>query len=187
MRPVRIPPLQPDEITPEVRELLGPLSERDPLDNVFATFVKHAGMYPKYSRFGLFLMAKTSIPARTRELVIMRLGLLRRCEYEYAQHVQIARGVGITEDEIRALAEPVRAGEWSEIDAAAISAVDELDADNTISDETWSVLAREFDEQQLIELVFTIGCYGLITWALNTFGTPLDPFLVGHHWPETVD
>ena len=66
---------------------------------------------------------------------------------------------------------------------AILLAVDELFAGGKISDETWSELAEFYDTQQLMDLVFSIGVYNLISWSLNSFGVQLDDKLTGHPWP----
>ena len=53
-------------------------------------------------------------------------------------------------------------------------AVDELIADATISDDTWATLADELDTEQLMDVVFTVGCYDVLAMAFRTFGVPLD-------------
>ena len=44
----------------------------------------------------------------------------------------------------------------------------------SISDETWAALGEQFDERQRMDLVFTVGCYGMLAMALNTFGVEPD-------------
>lgn len=51
-----------------------------------------------------------------------------------------------------------------------LDAVDELDEESRISDATWAALCEHFDERQRMDLVFTIGGYGLMAMAYNTFG-----------------
>jgi hypothetical protein len=55
-----------------------------------------------------------------------------------------------------------------------LAAVDELIEDATISDATWAVLAGDLDEQQLMDLVFTVGEYDLLAMAFRAFGVELD-------------
>ncbi len=52
--------------------------------------------------------------------------------------------------------------------------VDELLGDALIGDETWGTLAAEFEERQLMDIVFTVGAYDVLAMALRTFGVPLD-------------
>ena len=55
-----------------------------------------------------------------------------------------------------------------------VRAVDELVADARITDATWEVLAGELDEQQLMDLVFTVGAYEVLAMAFRSFGVQLD-------------
>jgi len=59
-----------------------------------------------------------------------------------------------------------------------VRAVDELIGDATITDATWQALARELDEQQLMDLVFTVGAYDVLAMAFRSFGVELDADLM---------
>jgi hypothetical protein len=41
------------------------------------------------------------------------------------------------------------------------------------------VLSKKYSTEQLMDAVFTVGQYNLVSWALNSFGVPLDDFLPG--------
>ena len=64
---------------------------------------------------------------------------------------------------------PEAAG-WSPHDRALLAAVDELHRDARIGDATWSTLAAGYSTQQMIDLVFTVGQYNLVSMALRSFG-----------------
>jgi hypothetical protein len=63
---------------------------------------------------------------------------------------------------------------WSDLERALLRAVDELVGDALIGNETWALLAAELEEQQLMDLVFTVGVYEVFAMALRTFAVPLD-------------
>ena len=67
---------------------------------------------------------------------------------------------------------------WSDVERALLRAVDELLGDALIGDETWSVLAGVLEEQQLMDVVFTVGAYDVLAMALRSFGVPLDDDLM---------
>ena len=46
-----------------------------------------------------------------------------------------------------------------------------------VSDAAWATLAKKYSTEQLMDAVFTVGQYNLVSWALNSFGVPLDDFL----------
>lgn len=81
---------------------------------------------------------------------------------------------GLSDDEMRRITLGPTAPEWDPFDAALMTAVDELRADAMISDKTWSALAARYDTPQLLDVVFTVGEYTLVSMALNTLGVELD-------------
>ena len=83
-----------------------------------------------------------------------------------------------SDDDIARIAEGPDAGGWEQTDAAMLRAVDELITDAMITDATWADLAETFDEQQLMDLVFTVGAYEVLAMAFRTFGVQLDEDLV---------
>jgi alkylhydroperoxidase family enzyme len=166
----RIPPLPPDEYDDEVRELLGSVAVRGAkASNIFTTLVRHRGLFRRWLPFGGKLLAGR-IPARERELIILRTGWLCRAEYEWGQHVLIARQAGVTDDEIEWLKEGPMAEGWSGFETTLLLAVDELHQDARIRDEIWQELAAAWDERQLIELPMLVGHYHMVAFALNALG-----------------
>jgi alkylhydroperoxidase family enzyme len=103
---------------------------------------------------------------------------VRDAAYEWAQHVVLAGDAGLDGDDIARLAEGPDAPGWSALDQAMVRAVDELLRDAKITDATWGTLAEEFDDQQLMDLVFTVGAYDLLAMAFLSFGVELDDDLL---------
>ncbi|MEY2589135.1 MAG: hypothetical protein QOJ67_1119 [Acidimicrobiaceae bacterium] len=140
-----------------------------PAANIFATFVRHPGLFRKWMPFGGKLL-NGKIPARERELLILRTGWNCRSEYEWGQHVVLGRAAGLTDDEItRVKVGPDGAG-WDPFDATLLRAADELHGDACVSDATWAALADRYDERQLIELPMLVGQYHLVAFTLNSLG-----------------
>lgn len=162
----------------EARDLLSGLSA-GPAVNIFRTLVRHPKLMKRWLVFANHILFKSTLPVRDRELVILRIGWLCRAEYEWGQHVIIGRAVGITDDEIARITEGPGDAGWTPFEAALLRATDELHADAMVSDETWKVLAAEYSTEQMMDLVFTIGQYALVSMALNSFGVQLDPGVEG--------
>jgi len=177
----RVPPLAPGEWSPEAREILEPLSGAmgGRALNIFGTLAHHPDLLRRWLVFGNHVLGKSTLPARERELVILRVGWLCRSEYEWGQHVLIARQVGIDDQEIARVAAGPDASGWTPREAAALRAADELWSDARIADATWAELSRHFESKQLIDLVFAIGQYTLVSMALNTLGVERDPGVPG--------
>jgi 4-carboxymuconolactone decarboxylase len=144
--------------------------------NVFTTLIRAEGLTRKWLPFGGKLL-NGKIPARDRELLILRTGWNCRAEYEWAQHVVIGLAAGLTEEEINRI--PSTSAIWDVFDSALLRAADELHGDYCITEETWAVLATGYDTQQLIELPMLVGHYHMVAMTLNSLGVQLDAGLSG--------
>jgi 4-carboxymuconolactone decarboxylase len=147
-----------------------------PTSNILGIFSWHPALAKGFFTFNSHLFRST-LTARDREIATVRTGWLRRAEYEWAQHVRMARNVGMSEEEVDAIAVGPDAAVWGARDAALLQAVDELVTDRYISDATWKRLADHLDRKQVMDLVFTVGAYDILGMAMNTFGLELDPDL----------
>jgi alkylhydroperoxidase family enzyme len=160
----RLQPLPRDQWDDETKGLLG-----ESALNIFATFAHHPKLMKRWLVFGNHVLAKSTLPARDREFVVLRTGWNCRAPYEWGQHVVIARSIGITDDEITRVSVGPDAGGWSDEDAVLLRAADELHNDQTLTDATYAALATRYDVQNLLDLVFTVGQYHVVSMALNAF------------------
>ena len=183
----RIRPLAPQEWPDEMREALAALRPPDPRHplpprrpdrprglNVLGTLAHHPALTRAYHTFNGHVQFGTTLSVRQRELLVLRVASVRRATYEWAQHVVLARDAGLADEEIARVAAGPDAPGWSPLERALLRAVDELLADAMVSDQTWTTLAGELDQRQLMDLVFTVGAYEVLAMALRSFGTELD-------------
>jgi len=124
-------------------------------------------------------LRESTLPPREREILILRIGWLCRCEYEFGQHTRVGKSVGLTSDEIFRITQGPNAPGWDPFDATLLRAVDELHSDAFITDATWNALAKRYDEKQLMDLVMTVGDYNMVSMFLNTMGVQLEEGTVG--------
>jgi 4-carboxymuconolactone decarboxylase len=175
----RIPPLPENERDEQQTELLAPIRTEGKDLNIFATLVRHPRLFKRWSGFGGFLLYRGELPARDRELLILRTAWNCRAEYEWGQHARIAVTVGLSEEEISRVIDGPEAPGWSRADAALLRAADELHRESSISDATWDVLALDHDEHRLIEICMVVGQYHLVAFTLNSLGVQREPGVTG--------
>ena len=173
----RIAPLPFADWDPELQDRKY-LRDGKPL-NIFATLANHPKLLKRWLVFANHILAKNTLSERDRELLILRTGYLCASEYEWGQHVLIARGCGITDDEIQAVAAGPGAPGWSGKEAALLRAADELHGASRIADATWAALSTHLATHQLMDVVFTVGNYHVVAMALNTFGVQREPGVPG--------
>ncbi|HEY6300366.1 MAG TPA: carboxymuconolactone decarboxylase family protein [Candidatus Binatus sp.] len=146
--------------------------------NIFRVLMQNPKLARSWSRFAGYILGGQSLPARDREILILRIGWLNQAPYEWEQHVRIGKAAGLTDDEIDRISKGPKAG-WNKHDAALIQAADDLREKSVVSEETWQQLSERYSIEQMMDAVFTIGQYNLVSWALNSFGVPLDDYLPG--------
>ena len=183
----RLEPLPPGEWPPGMTDAIAalrppnpryPYPSRDPSRpkglNALGMLAHHPELTTAYNHFNGHILFASTITPRQRELLVLRVAVLREADYEWAQHAVLAGDAGINETEL----ESVRSGptdpNWSAFEAALLTAADELVRDARVSDGTWATLAGELDTQQLMDVVFTVGAYDLLAMAFRTFDVELD-------------
>ena len=172
------------EPTPEVAETLAKLASVDgrPL-NIFTTLAHHPLLLKRYLALGSVFLGFNQLPARERELVILRVAWQTKAVYEFGHHTRLGLEAGITPAEIERVVQAGLEG-WPDADAVLLVAVDELHADDRVGDETWAILAKRFSEAELLELLGLIGFYRMTAGLLNSAGVESERGLAG--WPTTA-
>lgn len=172
---MRLPPLPADQWDEATQQALSAMRGAD-TNNALSTFAHHPALAKAFLRFNVHLLMASTLPARLRELAILRVAHRRDCAYEWTHHVDLAKDEGITDDEIAAV--PCFAGEgaghFDDFERTVLTGVDELVDKSELSDQTWAALGERLDNQQRMDFVFTVGCYTLLAMAFNTFGIQLE-------------
>jgi alkylhydroperoxidase family enzyme len=175
----RIPPLPADERDDQAVELLAlAVGPAGAATNLFTTLVRHPGLFRRWLPFGGKLLGGR-VPARDRELLILRTAWRCGSDYEWAQHTRIAAAAGLTPDEIERVKLGAGDAGWAPGDALLLRAVDELHDESCLGDATWAALADRYDERQLIEVPMLVGHYHLLAYTLNSLGIQIEPGVVG--------
>lgn len=178
----RIPPVvnpSAEVIEAYSRGIAGP--DGAPL-NIFATLAHNPKLLKRFTHYAGWFLNKGLLPPREREVVILRVGWNCRSEYEFGQHTIIGLREGLTDAEIAALTRDPSTHPWSARDARLIAMCDDLCADDCVGDATWSELAGDWNEAELVELVMVAGTYRLVSGFLNTMGVQRDTGVPG--WPN---
>jgi alkylhydroperoxidase family enzyme len=178
-RDPRLPPLADSQLDPEAKELLERTRQEGRVLNIFRTLAHHPKLLKRWTVFGNHILYKTTLPARDREILILRTAWLRGAEYEWGQHVRIGKRSGLGEQEIELIAAGPTAAGLAACDRLLIKAADELVTDSCLADDTWNELAARYSPQQILDLCFTVGQYTMLAMALNSVGVRLDEGVSG--------
>ncbi len=136
--------------------------------NVMTTIARHRRMFRGWLRFASTLMPRGTLERADTELVILRVAHVCGSEYEWSHHALIAEAVGLSSEDVESIRRDGAASDrWEPRQAALLRTVDQLHADQRISDELWAELSSFFDEQELIEVCMLIGHYHMLAMTLN--------------------
>jgi alkylhydroperoxidase family enzyme len=176
---MRVAPVPSEQWDAETQEILQAAQMGGRTLNIFSTLAHHPKLLKRWLVFGNHILAKSTISPRERELLILRTGWNCQAEYEWGQHVVIGKLFGLTDVEIARITRGSEAPGWDPFDAALLRAADELHRDSRIGDATWKELSARYDTQQMIDVIFTVGQYTLVSMALNSLGVQLDEGIAG--------
>jgi len=150
------------------------IPERVAQANIMRFALQHPGVARVFAGMIDVAVFHGALDARLREIAILRVGWRIGSVYEWSNHVGVARGAGLTDDEIVAL-RSADASVLTEADLVAVRVVDEVLDATRVSDATLAA-ARAIvgDGDALLELVTIPAFYRAIGTMLLTFDVPLE-------------
>jgi alkylhydroperoxidase family enzyme len=170
----RVVPVGKEGRTPAQDAMLADLSDY----NIYKTLAHNPQLYQRWSGLGQYLLNGSTLPARDREIIILRMGWLCQAPYEWAQHARIAKAsANMTDAELQRIARGPESAAWSDFERTLINMVDELRYETQISNATWAAVRSKYCVDQVIDALYTAGQYQLVSMALNSAGVQLDPQL----------
>src|SRR5688500_17304161 len=142
--------------------------------NLYRGLANHPQIIAAWTEFANTLRHGSRTPRALRELVILRGAQLSASEYEWAQHLKMARKAGVREAQINALPDWRVSPEFDTKEKAAL-ALAEAVTRGRVSNEVYQEARRHFDEQDYVELAVTAGFYAMVARTLDALGIQLEP------------
>jgi 4-carboxymuconolactone decarboxylase len=136
--------------------------------NLFRMLAHSPPVLEGVQRLGAAVLTESSLDPRLREVAILRSGMLAGADYEVNKHLAIARWVGLTDAEIAGLRPGGDAASLEPPARAILTLCDELHAGARATDEAFRELRRHLTDRQVVEVVVTVGFYGMICRVLET-------------------
>ena len=154
-------PLIDEKEHPEFAELVEKFrtGRRGRLINIYRLLLNSPALAESWFNHSNAVRWKTALDGRLREIIIIRLGHLTRCQYVLRQHVPalaLADGLSLTE-------------------CNALAYADVMTRDIVVPDEVFAQVARHFDQRQLVELTVLIGTYNMNARVLQALELDLEP------------
>ena len=139
------------------------------------TFAHNPDLAHAFFTFNGHVLLNTTLTTRHRQLVILRTAARHASPYLWAQHLFQGRDAGLTDEEMARIAFGPEAPFFTPLETALLRAVDELLEDGAIRDDTWRVLSAELGPEQMLDVIFAVGCYSTLAWFFKTLELDPDP------------
>jgi 4-carboxymuconolactone decarboxylase len=177
-------PLPADEDLPaETRAVLNSL----PPLNVFRAVAGVPKSFLPFMQLGGSLLGGPEIDSRNREIAILGVARATGAAYERAQHEQLARNVGITEEEIAAIRDGDAEAVLDSDGALAFATATEISNDVQLSDATLERLIERWGNAGAAELILCCAYYNMVSRFLESARVPLeDAELLGDRTPDNL-
>lgn len=161
----RLPYLDPQTAPEPVREALAALPDL----RVFRLMANATTCFRPLLRLGAAILVQQKLGARLRELAILHVAHLSRAEYEWIQHVEIARATGASDAQIQAIeSERLDAPCFDELEGAVLRFTTELVRDVKPSDAALDALRPHLSPEEIVELVVAVGYYMMLARLMET-------------------
>jgi 4-carboxymuconolactone decarboxylase len=160
------------DFEPQLKKRLEELWGTPP--NLYKALANHPRLIAAWTEFSKMLRHDTRTPRALRELVILRGAQLMRSEYEWAQHLVMARKAGVSEAQIRGLPGWRTSSEFDPREKAAL-ALAEAVTQGRVTDEVYAEAMRHFDHHDYVELAAVAAFYAMVGRMLDAMGVQLEP------------
>jgi alkylhydroperoxidase family enzyme len=153
--------------------------------NVFRTFNRNPPADRVRGAINTHITGQYTLTPRWRELLLTRIGVLCRSEYEYAAHLRLGRAAGFTDADVaRVIGGPSTPGDPFE--TALLQAVDDLWERDVVSDATWATLSKALNTQQMLDVLISVGGYRSGSMLINSGGVQLDANMADFRFPPAM-
>ena len=172
--PARIPPLPPDQFDDDVRSFLGRwtggIFQNAGVNPTLLTFANHPRLADAFSQFNVHLLSASTLPVRQRQIAILRTAWVCKAVYMWSSHLRTSMNCGLEPG----IFSPIQVGAgdpyFSAFERTVIRATEDLVSDRKVSDANWQALKAEWNNQQMLDFLFTVGCYVALAGVMRSTG-----------------
>jgi len=169
----RIPLVDPEMAPPKNREAL----ERLPVRlNIFRMMAHAETAFRPLLRLGGAILSQQQLDPKLRELAILQAAQHTPGEYEWIQHVPIAKATGASDAQIEALSRgDVTAACFDELESLVVRFNQQALADTKVDPELFDAVRRRLSPREIVELLITLGYYAMLARLTEVTELDLDP------------
>ena len=168
--PAAIPLPKDADLSSEIRDTLAAL----PPLNVFRMAANAPENFKPFLEFAGSVLLKSELDARKREIAVLRVAHVTHSIYEWTQHVELARRVGISDGEIDKIGADGPVTTLDDDGNLLCRVADEISIDVRLSDDALEEIMKRYGVRQATELIFCCSYFNMLSRFLESTRVPLE-------------
>lgn len=180
--PARLPQIAEEDLDEDSSRFLnqwtGGIFNNARANPVLRTFAHHPRLAEAFSPLNVHLLSTSTLPVKERQIAIMRTAWLCKATYMWSSHLNTSKLCGLSDD----MYHPIQNGPddpyFSEFERTVLLATEDLVTNRKISDDNWEALSAQWNEKQLLDFLFTVGCYVMVAGVMRSTGVERQDDLV---------
>lgn len=145
---------------------------------VLTTFVHHPELARVYLTFNRYLLMSSTLPVRLRQIAIMRAAWLKKGRYVWSSHLRTSLRNGLSGDDFPPIKAGAQSSYWTDEEKHILHATEQMMENNDIDDATWACLSQFLETRQILDFLFTVGAYALLSVVCNAIRIEREPDLL---------
>jgi 4-carboxymuconolactone decarboxylase len=163
----RIEPVVPGT-KPELAEIeANILKERGRISPLYQTLLNSPEIAKGWEALLTAVRNKNSLPASLRELMILRVAVLNRAQFEFDAHVPHALKAGVTDTQIKLMQQDQITTGFTELEILVMRLTDVMTREIQVPDDLYDQVKAHFNDREILEVVTTISAYNMVSRLLN--------------------
>jgi len=159
-----------EELSDEIREKLSAL----PPLNVFRLMAAAPASFNAFLDIAVSILFESELDARKREIAVLRVAHTTGSNYEWVQHVSVAKQCGVTEEEIEQIGVNTEVSGLDEEGNLLCRVADEISNDIRLSDDALEQVLDRFGQRQTAELILCCSYFNMLSRVLESSRLPLE-------------
>lgn len=156
-----------DITNPDIRPLVERIrKERSSVPNLYKMLLNSTPIAEGWLNYLTAIRQKSGLRPKIREILILRVAVLNKADYEFEQHLPIAIEQGCTQAQIDGLRTNDFSG-FTDPESATILYCDEMTRDIRVQDSTFAAIKKHFNDTEIVEITATIAAYNMVSRFLE--------------------
>lgn len=172
----RVQYIEKDVASPELKKLYEGFEAQFGIQtpNVVKALANSPGLANKVFPLANYFMNQSPLDKRVRELAVLMLMKRCNCEYGFVRHIDIAKRVGLSQEQIDDIGNYQSSSRFTPDDKVILRYAEELTQNARVDDDLYSKAEKLVGKQNIVDLTGAIAFWNMMARNLNALQVTLE-------------